>query len=96
MSSYRKNCLLTFAGSLALVLCAPAIAQQSADIVQQSADIAQQSADLVSPDQAGSAPAPQKATAAQTPSGSSVASSKPTSLITNGTTTVWGIFGSRE
>ncbi len=64
MSSYRRNCLLTFAGSLALVLCAPAIAQQSADIAQQSAD-------LVSPDQTESTPAPQKATAGQTSSGTS-------------------------
>jgi hypothetical protein len=57
MSSYRRNCLLTFAGSLALVLCAPAIAQQTAD--------------LVSPDQTESTPAPQKATAGQTSSGTS-------------------------
>jgi len=33
MNSYCKTCLLTFAGSLALLLCAPAIAQQSADPV---------------------------------------------------------------
>jgi hypothetical protein len=64
MSSYRKTCLLTFAGSLALALCVPALAQQSADIAQQSADLA-------SPDQTGSAAAPQKATATQTSSGTS-------------------------
>jgi len=64
MSSYRKKYLLTFAGSLALVLCAPAIAQQSADIAQQSANI-------ISPDPTESTPGPQKATAAQTPSGAS-------------------------
>ncbi len=57
MSLYRRKRLLTFAGSLALVLCAPAIAQQRAD--------------LVSPDQTESTPAPQKATAAQTSSGTS-------------------------
>jgi len=50
MNSLRKTCLLTFAGSLALVLCVPAIAQQSAD--------------LVSNDQTGSAPVPQQATTA--------------------------------
>ena len=33
MSSYGKTCLLTFAGSLALVLCVPVIAQQSVDPV---------------------------------------------------------------
>jgi hypothetical protein len=61
MNSYRKTCLLTFAGTLALAICVPAIAQQSADLAQQSAD-------LVSPDQTGGAPAPQT-TAAQTASG---------------------------
>jgi hypothetical protein len=61
MSSYRRTCLFTFAGSLALVLCMPAIAQQSADIAQQSVDLA-------SPDQTGSAAASQKATVAQTSS----------------------------
>src|SRR5260370_34645656 len=51
MNSYGKACLLTFACSLALVLCVPAVAQQSAD--------------LVSPEQTASAPAsPQKATPA--------------------------------
>ena len=49
MNSYRKTCLLTFAGTLALAICVPAIAQQSADLAQQSAD-------LVSPDQTGGAP----------------------------------------
>jgi hypothetical protein len=71
MSSHSKTCVLTFAALLALlalVLRVPAIAQQSADIAQQSAD-------LVSPDQTGTAAASQKATAAQTPSGS-----RPTSL----------------
>ena len=61
MKSYRSICLLTFAASLALALCVPAIAQQSADIV--------------SPDQPPSAPAPQQATAAQTSSGTGWASS---------------------
>jgi len=52
-----KTCLLTFAASIAVLLCVPAIAQQSTN--------------LISPDQAGSAPPPQQqATAAQTPSGS--------------------------
>jgi hypothetical protein len=46
MNWYRKTCLLAFAGSLALVLCVPAIAQQSASVISQ--------------DQTGSAPAPQK------------------------------------
>ena len=32
MNSYRKTCLLTFAGTLALAICVPAIAQQSADL----------------------------------------------------------------
>src|SRR5271170_7618206 len=64
MSSYRRNCLLTFAGSLALALCVPALAQQSADIAEQSADLA-------SPEQTGSTGAPQTATAAQTASGAS-------------------------
>ena len=62
MNSYRRSCLLTFAGSLAQALCVPAMAQQAADIAEQSAT-------LVSNDQAGDAAAPQKATAAQTPSG---------------------------
>ena len=61
MNSYRKTCLLTFAGSLALMLCLPAIAQQTTD--------------LVSPDQTESSPAAQKATAAQTSSGIGFASS---------------------
>ncbi len=56
MNSYRKI-LLTFTGTLALALCVPAIAQQSAD--------------LASPDQTESGPGPQQATAAQTPSGPS-------------------------
>jgi hypothetical protein len=64
MSWYRKTWLLTFAGSLALVPCAPAVAQQTADIAQQTAD-------LVSPDQTESSPAPQKATASQASSGAS-------------------------
>ena len=64
MSSYRKKYLLAFAGLLMLAFCMPAIAQQSADIAQQSVDLA-------SPDQTGSDPAPQKATAAQTSSGTS-------------------------
>jgi hypothetical protein len=83
MSSYRKNCLLTFAGSLALVLCVPAVAQQSADIAHQSADI-------VSPDQAGSsAAASQKATAAQTPSGPSAFASPDADL----TDKKWHYYG---
>jgi hypothetical protein len=64
VSLHNKTYLLTFAGSLALLLCVPAIAQQSADIAQQSAD-------LVSPDQTESSAGPQKATASQTPSGPS-------------------------
>jgi hypothetical protein len=63
MNSYRKTSLLTLAGSLALALCLPALAQQSADVAQPSADLA-------SPDQTGGAPAPQT-TAAQTTSGTS-------------------------
>jgi hypothetical protein len=50
MNSHRKTCLMTFTGSLALVLCVPAIAQQTADLVLSG--------------QTGSAPAPQKAPAA--------------------------------
>jgi len=50
LNSRRNAYLLTFAGSLALGLCVPAIAQQTAD--------------LVSPEQTASAPAPQKATTA--------------------------------
>lgn len=50
MSLYRKTCILKFAGSLALATCVPGIAQQSTD--------------LISNDQAGSAPAQQKATPA--------------------------------
>jgi len=57
MNSYCKTCLLTFTGSLALALCVPAIAQQSAD--------------LTSPDQTESATTPQQATAAQSSSGPS-------------------------
>jgi hypothetical protein len=68
MNLFRKTCLLTFGTSLALVLCAPVLAQQSADIAEQSAD-------LNAPDQTGSDPAPQKATAAQTSSGTGWASS---------------------
>jgi hypothetical protein len=64
MNRYRKMRLLTFAGSLLLALCVPALAQQSTDIAQQSAD-------LVSLDQTGSAAAPQKATAAQASSDTS-------------------------
>ena len=62
MNSYRKTSVLTFAASLALALCVPATAQQTgaADLV---------SPDVTSPDAAGSVPAPQKATAAQTSSG---------------------------
>ncbi len=67
MNSCRGTSFLTFFGLLALVLCVPAIAQQSGDMAQPSADLA-------SPDQTGSAPAaPQTATAAQTPSGASSA-----------------------
>ena len=62
MNTHCKRCFLTLAGSLALALCMPAIAQQSADIAQHSADI-------ISPDQTGQASAPQKSTAAQTSSG---------------------------
>jgi hypothetical protein len=50
MTSRRRICLLTFAGFLALAPCVPAIAQESFD--------------LMSSDQTGSAPAPQKATSA--------------------------------
>jgi hypothetical protein len=64
MSSHGKTFLLMFVGSLALALCMPAIAQRSADIAQQAVD-------LTSPDQIGSASTPQKATAAQTSSGTS-------------------------
>jgi hypothetical protein len=63
VNSYRKSCILTFAASLALALCVPAIAQQSADLV---------SPDQTSTDQ--TAPAPQKAAAAQTASGTLYAS----------------------
>jgi hypothetical protein len=61
MNLCRKTCILTFAGSLALMLCLPAIAQQSTDLITQ--------------DQTGSAPPPQKAATAQTSSGTSFASS---------------------
>jgi hypothetical protein len=46
MNWYRETCLLVFAGSLALVLCVPAIAQQSPSLITQ--------------DQTGSVPPPQK------------------------------------
>jgi len=74
MSSHSKTCVLTFAALLALLALLALVLRVPA-IAQQSADIAQQSADLVSPDQTGTAAASQKATAAQTPSGS-----RPTSL----------------
>jgi hypothetical protein len=50
MSSCCKAYILMFTMTLALVLAMPAIAQQSAD--------------LITPDQAGSAPVPQQAAAA--------------------------------
>ena len=46
MNWHSKTCLLVFAGSLALVLCVPAIAQQSPSLITQ--------------DQTGSVPPPQK------------------------------------
>jgi opacity protein-like surface antigen len=61
MKPYRKTCLSTFAGWLAVAICMPAIAQQSAN--------------LASPDQTGSAPAAQKTTATQTSSESAFATS---------------------
>ena len=66
MNSYLKSCLLTFAGLLAVVPGVSAMAQQSADIAPQAVDI-------VSPDETGSTSAPQKASAAQTSSGTSSA-----------------------
>ncbi len=60
MNSYGKTSLLTFTGVLALALCVPGMAQQSTELV---------SPDVTSPDEAGSVPAAQKATAAQTSSG---------------------------
>ena len=61
MKLHGKTVLFALAWSLAATLCVPAVAQQSADIV--------------SSEQTGSAPAPQKTNAAQTSSGSSIASS---------------------
>jgi len=67
MISYGKTSILTFVGSLALALCTSALAQQTGDL---AADLV--SPDLTSPDEAGSSPAPQKATAAQTSSGTAL------------------------
>ncbi len=61
MKLHGRTVLFAFAWPLAATLCVPAVAQQTADIV--------------SPEQTGSAPAPQKTYPAQTSSGSSIASS---------------------
>jgi hypothetical protein len=60
MNTHGKAVSFIFAGLLSL--CAPAIAQQAADIAQQSTE-------LVSPDQTAAATASQQTTTAQTSSG---------------------------
>jgi hypothetical protein len=51
MKAYRRTCLFGIAALLAITVCVPAIAQQSAGAAQPSQDIVQPSADITRPSQ---------------------------------------------